>query len=111
MLTMVKNQKPLLIRTHFWMQVLLVMVLGVGIGLLLSPCTPGVGIVIHATILQGIGVPASGIALILGVDRILDMCRTTVNVSGDLTACVIMDHWIGDEISPAKTPQPLPEVT
>ncbi len=82
--------------------------IGASIG---SPSTPGVGIVILATILQGIGVPASGIALILGVDRILDMCRTTVNVSGDLTACIVMDHWIGEEISPAKTPQPLPEVT
>jgi Na+/H+-dicarboxylate symporter len=35
-------------------------------------------------------VPATGIAIILGVDRILDMCRTTLNVTGDLTlaACV-----------------------
>jgi len=82
--------------------------IGASIG---SPSTPGVGIVILATILQGIGVPASGIALILGVDRILDMCRTTVNVSGDLTACVVMDRWIGNEISVSKTPQPLPEVT
>jgi DAACS family dicarboxylate/amino acid:cation (Na+ or H+) symporter len=31
-----------------------------------------------------VGIPAEGIGLILGVDRILDMCRTTVNVSGDL---------------------------
>lgn len=82
--------------------------IGASIG---SPSTPGVGIVILATILQGIGVPASGIALILGVDRILDMCRTTVNVSGDLTACIVMDRWIGDEITQSKISQPLPEVT
>ena len=55
-----------------------------------SPSTPGVGIVILATILQGIGVPVEGVALILGVDRILDMCRTTVNVTGDLTATLVM---------------------
>lgn len=55
-----------------------------------APSTPGVGIVILATILQGIGVPVEGIALILGVDRILDMCRTTVNVTGDLTATLVM---------------------
>ncbi len=61
-----------------------------------SPSTPGVGIVILATIVQGIGVPAEGIALILGVDRLLDMTRTAVNVSGDLTACVVMDRWIDD---------------
>lgn len=55
-----------------------------------TPSTPGVGIVILATILQGIGVPPEGIALILGVDRILDMCRTTINVTGDLTATLVM---------------------
>ncbi len=82
--------------------------IGASIG---SPSTPGVGIVILATILQGIGVPPSGIALILGVDRILDMCRTTVNVSGDLTACVVMDRWIGDELPSTKAPPVLPEVT
>lgn len=57
-----------------------------------TPSTPGVGIVVLATILQGIGVPASGIALIIGVDRILDMSRTTINVTGDLTACAIMNR-------------------
>ncbi len=61
-----------------------------------SPSTPGVGIVILATILQGIGVPASGIALIIGVDRILDMSRTSINVTGDLAACVVMEEWIGE---------------
>ena len=76
-----------------------------------SPSTPGVGIVILATILQSIGVPPTGIALILGVDRILDMCRTTVNVSGDLTACVVMDRWIGEKVEAVETSQPLPEVT
>ena len=56
-----------------------------------TPATPGVGIVVLATILIGIGVPPEGIALIIGVDRILDMCRTTVNVTGDLTATVVMN--------------------
>lgn len=59
-----------------------------------SPSTPGVGIVILATILTGVGVPASGIALIIGVDRILDMSRTAINVSGDLAACVLMEKWL-----------------
>ncbi len=59
-----------------------------------SPSTPGVGIVILATILAGIGVPPEGIALIIGVDRILDMCRTAVHVTGDLTACLVMDRWL-----------------
>jgi len=76
-----------------------------------TPSTPGVGIVILATILQGVGVPTTGIAMILGVDRILDMCRTTVNVTGDLTACVVMDRWIGKELAADEPAQPLPEVT
>jgi Na+/H+-dicarboxylate symporter len=59
-----------------------------------SPSTPGVGIVILATIVQGLGVPPEGIGLILGVDRILDMTRTSVNVSGDLTASTIMNKWL-----------------
>jgi len=68
--------------------------IGASIG---SPSTPGVGIVILATILTNIGVPASGIALIIGVDRILDMSRTAINVTGDLAACVVMDKWLPSE--------------
>ncbi len=56
-----------------------------------APATPGVGIVILATLLASVGVPVGGIALILGVDRLLDMCRTAINVAGDLVACVVMD--------------------
>jgi Na+/H+-dicarboxylate symporter len=44
---------------------------------------PGAGIVMLVVVLQAIEVPVEGIALILGVDRILDMCRTTVNITGD----------------------------
>ncbi len=64
-----------------------------------SLSTPGVGIVILATIVQSIGVPAEGVALILGVDRLLDMTRTAVNVSGDLTACAVMNRWL-DGVNP-----------
>jgi hypothetical protein len=35
----------------------------------------------------------------MGVDRILDMSRTAVNVAGDLTACVLMDRWVGSKRS------------
>jgi proton glutamate symport protein len=44
---------------------------------------PGVGIIMLIMILNSVGVPAEGIALIIGVDRILDMCRTITNVTGD----------------------------
>jgi proton glutamate symport protein len=70
---------------------LLVTTIGASIG---TPGTPGVGIVVLATILIGIGVPPSGIGIILGVDRILDMCRTTINVTGDLTASVVMERLL-----------------
>jgi proton glutamate symport protein len=73
--------------------------IGASIG---SPSSPGAGIVILATILQSIGVPPGGIALILGVDRILDMSRTSVNVAGDLAACVVMNRWI----SASELPEP-----
>jgi proton glutamate symport protein len=68
-----------------------------------SPSTPGVGIVILATILANIGVPPSGIALIIGVDRILDMSRTAINVSGDITACLVMDKWLPSETVTLQT--------
>lgn len=64
-----------------------------------APATPGVGIVVLAMILTSVGIPAAGIALIMGVDRILDMCRTAINVSGDLVAAKLMDRWIGGRAS------------
>ncbi len=51
---------------------------------------PGVGIIMLVMILKAIHIPAEGIALILGVDRILDMCRTVVNITGDATAAVVV---------------------
>ena len=48
-----------------------------------TAAVPGAGIVMLIIILEAINVPGAGIALILGVDRILDMCRTMVNVTGD----------------------------
>ena len=64
-----------------------------------APGTPGVGIVVLASILLSIGVPAEGIAIILGVDRILDMCRTTLNVSGDMVASMLMHKLLGKKLN------------
>lgn len=61
-----------------------------------SPGTPGAGIVILAAVLEGVGIPAAGVALILGVDRLLDMARTAVNVAGDMTACVVLDRFVAE---------------
>lgn len=49
---------------------------------------PGAGIIMLVIVLQAIEVPVQGIALILGVDRILDMCRTAVNITGDAAVAV-----------------------
>lgn len=49
---------------------------------------PGGSIPLLMLVLQAVGVPGEGIALVLGVDRILDMCRTVVNVTGDMTCAV-----------------------
>jgi Na+/H+-dicarboxylate symporter len=73
---------------------LIITAVGASIG---SPATPGVGIVILAMVLSSVGIPPSGIALILGVDRILDMSRTAINVAGDLVAAKLMDQWVGSK--------------
>ncbi len=70
------------------MGIILITSIGASIG---TPATPGVGIVILSTVLSSVGIPPSGIALIIGVDRILDMCRTTINTTGDLVACIVID--------------------
>lgn len=70
---------------------LLLTTIGASIG---TPAMPGVGLIILASILSSIGVPPEGIGMILGVDRLLDMLRTTVNVTGDLTATTVMQRWM-----------------
>ena len=51
---------------------------------------PGGSLPMIVVVMQSVGVPGEGIGMILGVDRLLDMCRTVLNVTGDLTiaACV-----------------------
>ncbi len=56
-----------------------------------TAAVPGAGIIMLVIILEAINVPSEGIALILGVDRILDMIRTTTNVTGDATIACAMD--------------------
>lgn len=74
------------------MALIVAMAVGASIG---SPATPGVGIVILSMVLGTVGIPPSGIALIMGVDRILDMSRTAINVTGDLVTCALMEKWVG----------------
>ncbi|HEX9942572.1 MAG TPA: dicarboxylate/amino acid:cation symporter [Thermoanaerobaculia bacterium] len=62
---------------------------------------PSGSIPVVAMILGLVGVPGEGIGLILGVDRFLDMCRTVLNVSGDLAAAVVVSRGEGGVPSPA----------
>jgi len=61
-----------------------------------TAAVPGAGIIMLVIILEAVGVPAAGIALILGVDRILDMCRTVTNVTGDATVATVVASMEGD---------------
>jgi Na+/H+-dicarboxylate symporter len=76
------------------------MAVGASIG---SPATPGVGIVILASIVSTVGIPPAGVALIIGVDRLLDMSRTAVNVAGDLVTCAFVQRWTTGEAAAIDT--------
>lgn len=57
---------------------------------------PGVGLIMLIIVLKSVGIPEEGIALIIGVDRILDMCRTVPNVIADSLACVVIASSEGE---------------
>lgn len=54
---------------------------------------PGAGLITMTLVLTAVGLPIEGIGLILAVDRLLDMVRTTVNVAGDATGAVVVNRW------------------
>ena len=56
---------------------------------------PSVGLVTLAMVLNSVGLPTEGIALIMGIDRILDMIRTAVNITGDAVCTMIVCHQEG----------------
>lgn len=57
---------------------------------------PGVGLIMLAMVLEAVGLPIEGIALIIGIDRILDMCRTVVNITGDAVCTIIIAKSEGE---------------
>lgn len=76
------------IELSLWMQ--LVIVLTGTFASIGAAGIPGAGMVVLSTVLMSVGLPVDGIALIAGIDRILDMGRTLTNVTGDaVAACVI----------------------
>ena len=72
---------------------LIVTAVGASIG---TPATPGVGIVVLSTVLTSAGIPLEGLTLIIGLDRILELFRAALNVTGDLVACTVMDRIVPD---------------
>lgn len=70
-------------------------VVGASIG---TPAIPGGGVIILASVLQSAGIPVDGLIVVIGIDRILGMFRAAVNVTGDLTACVIFDKFYGSKV-------------
>lgn len=61
---------------------------------------PSAGLVTMIMVLKAVGLPLEGIALIAGVDRLLDMCRTTVNVWGDSVGVAVIDRFQGSGAPP-----------
>lgn len=74
---------------------ILVMVVLASIG---TAPVPGAGIIMLAVVMLPLGIPLEGIALILGVDRILDMIRTTVNITGDAAGAVLIAASEGEQL-------------
>jgi len=63
---------------------------------------PAMGVLMLVIVLKQVGIPLEGIALILGVERILDMARTTMNITGDIAAAVVIAHSEGELNPPHK---------
>ncbi len=75
--------------------VLLCILAGIG-----TAGVPGGSLPLVVLVLQSINVPAEGIGIIMGVDRLLDMSRTTVNVTGDIAVAACVDRWERSDLSP-----------
>ena len=65
-----------------------------------TPAIPGGGVIILASVLQSSGIPIDGLIVIIGIDRILGMFRASVNITGDLTACLIFNKYYGVKSAP-----------
>ncbi|MDZ7846521.1 MAG: dicarboxylate/amino acid:cation symporter [Owenweeksia sp.] len=74
------------------LMVVIVTIVAASIG---TPAIPGGGVVILASVLSSAGIPTEGIIIIIGVERLLGMFRTAVNVTGDLTACMVFNRFYG----------------
>jgi Na+/H+-dicarboxylate symporter len=69
-----------------------------------TAAVPSAGIAMLVIILTPLGIPLEGIALILGVDRILDMCRTVVNITGDAVGATVVASTEGENVKLIENP-------
>jgi Na+/H+-dicarboxylate symporter len=66
---------------------------------------PGVGLIMLGMVLKQVGLPVEGIGLIIGIDRLLDMVRTAVNVTGDIAvSCIVAKHEDALDLDTYQTP-------
>ncbi len=63
---------------------------------------PSSGVVTLAPALDAVGIPLAGLSVLLGIDRIPDMFRSTTNLLGQITTAVVVDRWLGGEASPEE---------
>ena len=57
---------------------------------------PGAGLIMSTIVFTQVGIPLEGIAIIAGIDRVMDMARTTMNVLGDATGAIVVSNWEGE---------------
>ena len=74
----------------------IVIVITATVGSIGGAGVPGASMVMLPMILTAIHIPIEGVALIAGIDRILDMIRTTINITGDATVTLIIDKTEGN---------------
>lgn len=58
---------------------------------------PSSGVVTLAPALDAVGIPLAGLSILLGIDRVPDMFRSTTNLLGQITTAVVVDRWVGDD--------------
>lgn len=63
-----------------------------------TPAIPGGGVIILSSVLTSAGIPPEGIIIIIGVERVLGMFRTAINVTGDLTACMVFNRFYPHDV-------------
>ena len=64
---------------------------------------PGAGMVMLAMVLQSVNIPVEGIALVAGIDRIFDMGRTTINITGDAACAVVVSKMEDRKVARTKS--------